>query len=105
MEKLSKEEEKFLNLLLEQDWEKDIHAYIKFRVKLPENLVIIYEEIIQSLKDKGYIRKKYIRQFILSEEAKNYRNKKLFNLIKNIFFVLYKYLPITNFVKKFLLFN
>ncbi len=84
MTKLTKEEEEFLRLLLEQDWDNDIQAYLKFREKLPENLVIQYDEIIQSLKEKGYIRKKYIRKFILSESAKTYFKDKKKNKIKNI---------------------
>ena len=62
MTKLIKEEEEFLKLLLEQDWDNDIQAYLKFREKLPENLAIQYDEIIKSLQEKGFIRKKYKRK-------------------------------------------
>lgn len=73
MELLSKEEELFLELLLEQDWENDIHAYFKFEEKLPSELKQQYTEIIQSLTEKGYIKKKRIRYFLLSESARNYK--------------------------------
>ena len=58
MELLDKEEEQFLELLLEQDWDNDIQAYLKFEAKLPKNLKQQYGELIQSLMDKGYIKKK-----------------------------------------------
>ena len=66
MELLDKEEEQFLELLLEQDWDNDIQAYLKFEAKLPKNLKQQYGELIQSLMDKGYIKKKRIRYFLLS---------------------------------------
>ena len=76
MELLDKEEEQFLELLLEQDWDNDIQAYFKFDAKLSQNLKQQYEELIQSLKDKGYIKKKEIRYFLLSEAAKTYKADK-----------------------------
>ena len=90
MTELIKEEEEFLKLLLEQDWENDIQAYLKFREKLPESLAIQYGEIIESLKEKGYIRKKDVRKFILSESAKIYFKDKKKNKIKDICVGLYK---------------
>ena len=76
MELLDKEEEQFLELLLEQDWDNDIQAYLKFNAKLPQNLKQQYGELIQSLMDKGYIKKKRIRYFLLSESAKRYKRNK-----------------------------
>ena len=82
MELLDKEEEQFLELLLEQDWDNDIQAYLKFNAKLPQNLKQQYGELIQSLMDKGYIKKKRKRYFLLSESAKRYkRNKKKYRII------------------------
>lgn len=76
MELLDKEEEQFLELLLEQDWDNDIQAYFKFNAKLPQNLKQQYGELIQSLTSKGYIKKKTIRYFLLSESAKTYKTDK-----------------------------
>ncbi len=76
MELLDKEEEQFLELLLEQDWDNDIQAYLKFEAKLPKNLKQQYSELIRSLKAKGYIKKKRIRYFLLSEFAKEYKANK-----------------------------
>ena len=90
MTKLIKEEEEFLKLLLEQDWDNDIQAYLKFREKLPENLAIQYDEIIKSLQEKGFIRKKYKRKFILSECAKKYTRIKFIDFAKNFGGIVYK---------------
>lgn len=38
MNLLNSDEEKFLQLLLEQDWENDKSAYPKFFKQLPDNL-------------------------------------------------------------------
>lgn len=65
-----------MELLLEQDWDNDIQAYLKFNAKLPQNLKQQYGELIQSLIDKGYIKKKRIRYFLLSESAKRYKRNK-----------------------------
>lgn len=85
MNLLNSDEEKFLQLLLEQDWENDKSAYPKFFKQLPDNLIKQYGEIIDSLIKNGYIKKKYIRYFLLSPEAYSYfKDKKIYILKKRL---------------------
>ena len=83
MQQLSKNEEQMLRLLIEQDWENDKSAYIKFRKQAGEELIAQYENLVSSLIEKKYIAKKQTRYFLLTPEAYSYfRDKRKYKIKK-----------------------
>lgn len=84
MQLLSKNEERMLSLLIEQDWENDKGAYLKFRKQADNELIAQYDSLVSSLIEKKYIAKKYIRYFLLTPEAYSYFRDKRRNKIKKV---------------------
>lgn len=88
MELLPKNEEQMLRLLIEQDWENDKSAYIKFRKQAGEELIAQYENLVSSLIEKKYIAKKQHRYFLLTPEAYSYFRDKRRDKIKKLVIAL-----------------
>lgn len=88
MQLLSKNEERMLSLLIEQDWENDKGAYIKFRKQADEELIAQYDNLVSSLIEKKYIAKKHIRYFLLTPEAYSYFRDKRRDKIKKLVIAL-----------------
>lgn len=88
MQLLSKSEERMLRLLIEQDWENDKDAYIKFRKQADEELIAQYDNLVSSLIEKKYIAQKRIRCFLLTPEAYSYFCDKRRDKIKKLVIAL-----------------
>ena len=84
MQLLSKNEERMLSLLIEQDWDNDKSAYFKFRKRADEDLIAQYDSLVSALIDKKYIAKKQIRYFLLTPEAYSYFRDKRRDKLKKL---------------------
>ncbi|MGO5116550.1 hypothetical protein ACTQ33_16390 [Candidatus Avoscillospira sp. LCP25S3_F1] len=84
MQLLSKNEERMLRLLIEQDWENDKGAYIKFRKQADEELIAEYNSLVSSLIEKKYVAQKRVRYFLLTPEAYSYFRDKKIDKIKKL---------------------